>query len=61
MRAIVEHELSVEIWHHCSRAHAIAAALSEGKPTLKEDNKERDVFLGTATAPLKQILIKPQV
>ncbi len=54
-------ELVLEVWHHCPRSQAVAAALSQGASTSQGDLKYRDVFLGSGFAPLHALLNKPQV
>ncbi|GMH33544.1 hypothetical protein BSKO_01378 [Bryopsis sp. KO-2023] len=60
VRALAEQELSVEVWHHCSRAQAVAARLAEGKSAQRGKSERRSVFLGSASAALHQLLAKPQ-
>ena len=55
--------LCLEVWHHCPRSQAVAAALSQGfmgRPA-EGPGQRRDVFLGSASAPLGAVLNKPQV
>ena len=54
-------ELLLEVWHHCPRSQAVAAALSNGQAGKDGVSQPRDVFLGSATAPLTALLTKPQV
>ena len=54
-------ELLLEVWHHCPRSQAVAAALSQGGTTSHGVLKYRDVFLGSGFAPLHALLNKPQV
>lgn len=61
----------MELWHHLPRAQAVAAALSAGRSSVAAGaagqdgggsaGGEREVFLGSASGPLLDVLRKPQV
>ena len=55
--------LCLEVWHHCPRSQAVAAALSQGSKGRPAEGPglPRDVFLGSASAPLGTVLNRPQV
>ena len=55
--------LCLEVWHHCPRSQAVAAALSQGSKGRPAEGpgQRRDVFLGSASAPLGAVLNRPQV
>ena len=54
-------EMLVEVWHHCPRSQAVAAALCQGGSAADASLEYRDVFLGSGFAPLHALLNKPQV
>ncbi|KAL0042381.1 hypothetical protein WJX77_010775 [Trebouxia sp. C0004] len=60
VRDLATQELVLEVWHHCPRSQAVAAALSQGGSTSQSHLKYRDVFLGSGFAPLHALLNKPQ-
>ncbi|GAB4816271.1 hypothetical protein N2152v2_003317 [Parachlorella kessleri] len=69
LQALAEQELLVEVWHHLPRAQAVAAALSAGRSSQAVAGgggadaagaAEREVFLGSASGPLMDILRRPQ-
>jgi hypothetical protein len=50
--------LRVEVLHRSGRAQAAAAALAAGASS--QDAQQQELLLGTATAPLADLLAKPQ-
>ena len=54
-------ELSVEVWHHCPRSEAAAAALAAGKSCTAVDGasgNSREVLLGRASCSLAGVLAR---
>jgi len=56
--AFAGEDLCVELWHHCPRSLAVAAALSQGLPSRGPRDAPRHVHLGTATQPLWPLLTR---
>jgi hypothetical protein len=61
LTALATGEASVELWHHCPRSQAVAAALSRGLSSSYAMAGQQQVFLGSATLPLQGLLVHPQV
>lgn len=61
LTALACSEASIELWHHCPRSQAVAAALSRGLSSSYAMTGQQQVFLGSATLPLQGLLIHPQV
>lgn len=61
LTALAGSDACVELWHHCPRSQAVAAALSRGLSSSYAMTGQQQVFLGSATLPLQGLLIHPQV
>lgn len=61
LTALASSDACVELWHHCPRSQAVAAALSRGLSSSYAMAGQQQVFLGSATLPLQGLLIYPQV
>lgn len=62
LSALATSDASVELWHHCPRSQAVAAALSRGlSSSYATLNGQQQVFLGSGSLPLQGLLIHSQV
>lgn len=56
---LVVQELKVEVYHTCTRSEAAASKLASGASAAQAATPQ-DTLLGTAAAPLTDVLTKPQ-
>lgn len=61
LSALASQDSSVEVWHHCPRSQAVAAALSRGLSSSYAMAGQQQVFLGSSSCPLQGLLTHPQV
>ncbi|CAL8461957.1 g1488 [Coccomyxa elongata] len=59
IRALATQELRVEVYHTCTRSEAAASKLASGASGAQA-GVPQDTLLGTAAAPLTDLLTKPQ-
>ncbi|BDA41322.1 hypothetical protein COCOBI_02-1020 [Coccomyxa sp. Obi] len=59
IRALATQELRVEVYHTCTRSEAAASKLASGASAAQAGTPQ-DTLLGTAAAPLTDLLTKPQ-
>jgi hypothetical protein len=60
LSALGSAEALVEVWHHCPRSQAVAAALSRGLSSSYAMTGQQQVLLGSAHLPLQALLTHPQ-
>lgn len=61
LAALATQDATLELWHHCARSQAVAAALSRGQASTAGMAGQQQVFLGSGSLPLQGLLTKPQV
>lgn len=61
LAALASAECSVQLWHHCPRSQAVAAALSRGHSSSYVMAGQHQVLLGSGSCPLQALLTRPQV
>ena len=61
LSALAATEARIELWHHCPRSQAVAAALSRGLSSSFAMSGQQQVFLGSGSLPLQGLLTHPQV
>ncbi|WIA21972.1 hypothetical protein OEZ85_004330 [Tetradesmus obliquus] len=60
LAALASAECSVQLWHHCPRSQAVAAALSRGHSSSYVMAGQQQVLLGSGSCPLQALLTRPQ-
>jgi hypothetical protein len=61
LAALATAEALVEVWHHCPRSQAVAAALSRGLSSSYAMTGQQQVLLGSGHLNLQALLTHPQV
>ncbi|KAF8057294.1 hypothetical protein HT031_006102 [Scenedesmus sp. PABB004] len=60
LAALASQDCCVEVWHHCPRSQAVAAALARGQSSSYGMAGQQQVLLGSASCPLQGLLTRPQ-